>query len=60
MEVNGDTHPTQIYEEIEYDRCYENLLIIIAKIKAIYDFLLIILSPILWYNNYYMICEIKN
>jgi len=42
------------------DRCYENLLIIIAKIKAIYDFLLIILSPILWYNNYYMICEIKN
>jgi len=40
------------------ERVYDNILIILAKIKAIYDFLSIIFSPIMWYNNYFMMREI--
>ena len=35
-------------------RMYENLLIILAKVKAIYDLVLMILSPVIWINSYIM------
>jgi hypothetical protein len=40
-------------------RIYENILIVLTKVKAIYDFALIFLSPILLINNYIMMKQIK-
>ena len=40
-------------------RIYENILIVLTKVKAIYDFALIFLSPILLINNYIMMNQIK-
>jgi uncharacterized protein YejL (UPF0352 family) len=40
-------------------RIYENILIVLTKAKAIYDFALIFLSPILLINNYIMMNQIK-
>jgi len=40
-------------------RIYENILIVLTKVKAIYDFALIFLSPILLINNYTMMNQIK-